>query len=283
MAKGAPLYTWRSAVTESNLPAGAKLIALTLSLYLTEKQTVAWPSQKTLAHDSGMGERSVRRHLALLEERGYLRREKRIEKGKRRQTDLLHPCTPPSSDVEREGDAAKLAGTMRPNLPGYAATVAGEVSSEVGEVSDETSVDDVERQARRIGRAGARDLLYELFDQELGPVSNDGERGRRNKALREIRQSLAADRSWQGPHDKDPPAAAAWELGGRIRRYRQLFPNVACTERAVAVNWRLLGAPHRNGSPPAPPCEECSVGGGLHAADCSRVGPAMTLREGVKP
>jgi len=247
VARLAPLYTWRTAITESDLPPGARHVALTISLYLTEKQAVAWPSQKTLAKDTGMGERSVRRHLAVLEETGFIRREKRSGT-----SDLLYPDTP-----------AKLAAPPRPDLPHPPATVADEVSIEEGSGSEEPSREvEYQHPGPQMNHAHTRprDLLWDVFDEELAPAVTKNERGRRNAALKQIREALGPDALISDGAD---------ELRARIARYRVRFPAVACTETAIASHWSSLAGP--NGRPSSPPCPECEMGSGLHAADCPRV------------
>jgi hypothetical protein len=67
-----PLLTWRGAVTDSGLPATARHVALTLSLYMNEVGSSAFPSIVTLARKTGLGESTVRDHLHLLRDTGWL-------------------------------------------------------------------------------------------------------------------------------------------------------------------------------------------------------------------
>lgn len=68
-----PLFTWRSAVCESDLAPTTRHVALTLSLYMSERGDSARPGAPTLARDTGLSVRAVREHLAELERRGWLR------------------------------------------------------------------------------------------------------------------------------------------------------------------------------------------------------------------
>lgn len=72
MTKIQPLLTWRGAVCESDLPATARHVALTLSLYMSERGDSAYPGATRLSHDTGLSERSVRSQLALLVAHGWL-------------------------------------------------------------------------------------------------------------------------------------------------------------------------------------------------------------------
>jgi hypothetical protein len=68
-----PLFTWRSAVAESDdLPATAKLVALTLSLYMSELGDSAFPSQATLAKRTSLNEQTVKKQLRELRRLGWL-------------------------------------------------------------------------------------------------------------------------------------------------------------------------------------------------------------------
>lgn len=68
-----PLFTWRSAIAESDLPATTRHVALTLSLYMSERGTSARPGPARLAADSGLHPSTVKEKLAELERLGWLR------------------------------------------------------------------------------------------------------------------------------------------------------------------------------------------------------------------
>jgi hypothetical protein len=274
VAKGGHLYTWRTAITDADLASGPKLVALVIATYLSEQQAVAWPSQKTLAVKTSIGERSVRRHLATLEESGWLRRERRTDKGGHRTTDYLIPEVPAATV------AGRPSGQMEPSL---AATVADKGSNELGRVSEETLPAKTSRK---------RDPLWDVFTEELYPAVTANERGRRNAALKQIREALSdpaagfliAVRDVNDPSELE--SLWAGELRARIARYRVRFPGVACTETAIASHWSALAGP--NGRPAQPPCPECEMGGGQHAADCrravvERVGATVAYEEMPDP
>jgi DNA-binding transcriptional ArsR family regulator len=69
-----PLFTWRSAVTDvdSGLESSSRLVALVLSLYMSEAGSSAFPSADTLAQRTGLSRSTVRTHLDRLEETGWL-------------------------------------------------------------------------------------------------------------------------------------------------------------------------------------------------------------------
>jgi DNA-binding transcriptional MocR family regulator len=69
-----PLFTWRSAIVESDLHPTVRHIALTLSLHMNERGGSCFPSLETQAQESGRDVATVKRALSKLEEAGYLKR-----------------------------------------------------------------------------------------------------------------------------------------------------------------------------------------------------------------
>lgn len=67
-----PLFSWRSAICQSDLPSTTRHVALTLSLYMSERGDSAYPGAERLASDTGLTVRCVRQHLKTLEDRGWL-------------------------------------------------------------------------------------------------------------------------------------------------------------------------------------------------------------------
>src|SRR4051812_29224564 len=83
------LFTWRSAICESDLPATTRHVALALSLYMSERGDSAHPGATRLARDTGLSERCVRSQLAKLAETGWLiLRERGGEKGDKRRANV---------------------------------------------------------------------------------------------------------------------------------------------------------------------------------------------------
>lgn len=76
--KIAPLFTWRTAICESNLPSTTRLVAFALSLYMNERGGSAFPGAERLANDTGLSLRAVKEHTNALYHAGYL---KRLSKG----------------------------------------------------------------------------------------------------------------------------------------------------------------------------------------------------------
>lgn len=89
--------------------AGAKLVFLNLA-DRANARGVCWPSQKTIARDTGLSERTVRAKLRQLEDEGLILRTPRAE-GRVRVSDLITLRLPTGRDP-----ATRAAG-LRQNLP----------------------------------------------------------------------------------------------------------------------------------------------------------------------
>ena len=93
----APLFTWRSAVCDSDLPPTARHVALTLALYMNERGASAYPGATRLSADTALHEDTVRRQLNLLVSSGWLICTQRGGlKGKRRTANVYVGVIPTS-------------------------------------------------------------------------------------------------------------------------------------------------------------------------------------------
>lgn len=72
MSRISPLFTWRSAIAEADLQPRAKLVALTLSLYMSELGDSCYPSLATLKRNSGLSKSTVALAIQDLIDAGYL-------------------------------------------------------------------------------------------------------------------------------------------------------------------------------------------------------------------
>lgn len=95
MTKNNVFYTWRSSISDSDLPSTARHVALAMSLYLNERTTTAYPGQARLARDTGLTERCVREHLGVLVKAGFLAiKEQGGLKGEKRHATVYEIRTP---------------------------------------------------------------------------------------------------------------------------------------------------------------------------------------------
>lgn len=105
-----------------------KLLLLALANYADERMQ-CWPSQRRLAEDTCLTDRTVRALLTELEDRGFLSRERRERDDGSRATDRItlhfHGIVPASSDAQISGGAEIISGGVRKQLPGGAEMVSG--------------------------------------------------------------------------------------------------------------------------------------------------------------
>lgn len=78
--------------------------------------------------------------------------------------------------------------------------------------------------APRSTKIRKKDVLWDTLTAELGEPATKSERGRRNKALKELRDIGAT------PED----------IRSRLRNYRRRWPGVEVTATALAANWTTL-------------------------------------------
>lgn len=100
-----------SIVWDLDLPAGEKLVLLSLADQANDEGRQCWPSVETIMRRSGQGERTVRRAIATLEEKGHLTRYHRTGTSTQYH---VHPCqigTPANAAPlpNRQETPAKLA------------------------------------------------------------------------------------------------------------------------------------------------------------------------------
>lgn len=100
----APLYTWRSAICDSDLSPTVRHVALTLSLYMNEMGGSAYPGAERLARNTGLAERTVRRDLGQLVEAGWLRIEEHGGLRGKRRTANRYVATTPASHAPVDDD-----------------------------------------------------------------------------------------------------------------------------------------------------------------------------------
>jgi DNA-binding transcriptional MocR family regulator len=115
-----PLFSWRSAICDSELPPSARHVALTLSLHMNERGGSCFPSISTLEAESGLSRNTVLTALRQLEDGGWIT-VKRSDRAVNRYTATL-----PAGAITALGEAAASAttapGVARPSRQGGATT-----------------------------------------------------------------------------------------------------------------------------------------------------------------
>jgi len=65
-------FSWERAVVQSDLDATSRHVALTVGLHFSKAGDSCWPSLETLAVESGLHLSTVKRHITILREAGWL-------------------------------------------------------------------------------------------------------------------------------------------------------------------------------------------------------------------
>lgn len=109
-----PLFTWRSAICDSDLAPTLRHVALTLSLHMNERGGSCFPTHDQLKDETGLGRSTVIKALGQLEKDGWLLRTPgggRRRGGNGRATE--YAATVPQVDGS-DGDTVPLVDEYRP-------------------------------------------------------------------------------------------------------------------------------------------------------------------------
>lgn len=136
------------------------------------------------------------------------------------------------------------------------------------------SEDVASKEATKTRPPRKRDVVWDTLVDLFGEPTNDVERGRRNRTVRLIKQSLAAMNVAE--------ADQAVEIRRRHARWSRVYERATITDTALSNRWSELG-PRITGQPPQPkPCDYCGGRDGGHLADCVRPRPQLARREAVE-
>lgn len=102
-------WTWRQAITKSDLPPTTRHVLLTLSLYMNDVGGGCYPTTKQLEEATGLSERAVITHLQLARERGWLIAKEHGFKGQKWKNHE-YEATWPEEDIDWKGTEPSSAG-----------------------------------------------------------------------------------------------------------------------------------------------------------------------------
>lgn len=92
-----PVLTWRGAIMDSDLAATTRYVALALSLYMGDRGDSAHPGPTRLSKDMAVSLRTVKEHLGILVDQGWLVIvEKGGCRGERRRANDYRAAVPPT-------------------------------------------------------------------------------------------------------------------------------------------------------------------------------------------
>lgn len=72
MSRVSSKFSWERAVAASDLDPTSRHVAFTLGLHFSRAGDSCWPSMETLAAESGLNLSTIKRHLTILREAGWL-------------------------------------------------------------------------------------------------------------------------------------------------------------------------------------------------------------------
>lgn len=200
-----PLFTWRSALCESDLPATTRHVALTLSLHMNERGGSAFPSQETLARETGLHTDTVKKQLRVLVDLGWL--TKAVSRlGRHRGTRVEYHATVPEGIVNTgaENTGIKSTGVQDPQSTGAQDPVVQGSTTPVGTHQELSS--ELPESLRDDSRdTGIENTLRHLRQQQLG--------GKLDSRHSEAALAFAAKVVSQGKHKRGSQGWKADVLG----------------------------------------------------------------------
>lgn len=101
-----PLFTWRSAIADSDLEPKSRHVALTISLHMNERGGSCFPSLETLAGETGLNKRQVSDGIKDLETSGYLKVTRGGGRGKPNRYEAIIPMRISLAEVNRRLEIA---------------------------------------------------------------------------------------------------------------------------------------------------------------------------------
>ncbi|MFP3613774.1 helix-turn-helix domain-containing protein [Paraburkholderia sp. SIMBA_050] len=104
MTTVSPFFTWRRAMTSSELPSTTKLVLFVIAEYTNAMDDTCWPSVETIAEKASLSERCVSNHLDVAERNGWLTRWK-SRRPARRWAHAHYRLSIPEDVARRQRDA----------------------------------------------------------------------------------------------------------------------------------------------------------------------------------
>lgn len=226
MATLSPLFSWRSSVVSSELSPTTKHVALTLSLYMSERGDSAFPSVATLVNDTSLAERTVQGHLLKLVDGGWLTAKTRTGRS------TIYASTVPAADAPPQQMHPRSSQPEPPQL------------------TTETPAADAPYDDKDLfNECVATDKLAPLIESitEVCGINQAELTAKRFERLVAIAVEL------------EQVGANAEEVSRRAAQYRSMF-DVPLTAEALAKHWANLGTPKPGRAQPSPSCDRCTNG-----------------------
>lgn len=277
LGRVSPLFSWRTAIVKSELPSTTKLVALVLSLYMSELGEGCFPAYATLGKRASLSRRRTYEHVGKLVEQGWL------EKTERPGETNLYSSRVPEQGGRSVPPEAEQGGTERP--PGGDGASGG-VGTERPPTALTTATGTAAGADELSRRREARDPIWDVLGEIFGEPTTGPEKTNRGRQTREIRVALGlsgiviAAGKLVEPDYSLVRAVVEVSIRSRCRALAKHWDDPRkVTANALVSNWTLATRLVETGradvpNVPSPPCEECGVGGGFHSDDCTKKGEA---------
>lgn len=175
---------------------------------------VCWPSSGRLSEKTGQNERTVRRHLDELDERGIIARSRR-----RRSDGTLGTYTIRLSPADNLSAGPPDTDDRTTGHP-----VSEPPDTHVrAEPSYEPSVEPSSSSALAVARP--RNEIWDALEIELGPAATPTEQRLRGKTVKELKEA----------------GATPTDVHLRCQEYRLRWPSMALTDGALMKHWSMMG------------------------------------------
>jgi hypothetical protein len=105
---------------------------------------------------------------------------------------------------------------------------------------------------------GDRDVVWDTLEEIFGPVTNPASRGRRNKAVQLIKESILVMAEHEPDRFPRDDEHVKREIRGRYARLVQAWPTIKPTDTFLSSRWddvqpRPTPRPHSSAPSPDPP------------------------------
>lgn len=244
-----PLFTWRSAVCDSQLPPTCRHVLLTISLHMNERGGSCFPSVDRIAAETGLNRATVIRQLQRARDNGWLLVGQSRGRASNTYTAAIPPADQPSrkttvaendSRTEQQSQTTTVADDEsnrrsdepQPSLSVEPTVAQGDPSSSLV-LHESSSVGQQTRKA--VAKAPARPEIAAAFSA-LCAATGTNQDELTEKTSRTIGVALADIRkAWKGDPE-DLPA----EIGVRAGRYLRTMGKATITPSALASHWARL-------------------------------------------
>jgi DNA-binding transcriptional ArsR family regulator len=201
---------------EQDVEPNAKLVLLALANRTNHETGVCYPGQALLGRECSMSDRTIRRHLNTLEERGLIeRRARMLPEGRGRTSDEYR--------LACYDQPAKMSGRSRPT--GQRRTT--NRTNQDDQPDNGVQVTVSEPEDKNLAATPKKDLLFEAVAEACGirlDALTRSARGQLNAATKELRDI----------------GATPEQVAGKAKAWRKQYEGATLTPTALTKHWAAL-------------------------------------------